>query len=67
MFLFLTTLAGTLALSSSSALAIAGEETFRAAVYEHLITEPSICQQRVCTRSGKENQNLIHGNKLMKV
>jgi len=26
------------------------KETFRAAVYEHLIIEPQMCQERVCTR-----------------
>ena len=55
MFLFLSTLAtGTLALALSSNLsaAVVGEEErFRAAVYEHLIIEPSACQHRVCTRS----------------
>ena len=58
MFLFLSTLAGTLALplslyaaAAAAAAAASGEETFRAAVYEHLLTEPSTCQQRVCTRS----------------
>ena len=52
MFLFLTTLASTLAFLLPSNASATEEQTFRAAVYEHLITEPSECKERVCTRSG---------------
>jgi len=55
MFLFLATLASTLAFLLPSNASATEDQTFRAAVYEHLITEPSACKERVCTREEAVN------------